>query len=567
MIDRPDIEVPEAIDHLHLPEGTKVLEKEAIQKEDLQNLTSFEKTWDKLNVSSVRNSHPVRTYTPTIARNTADKSILKTHSREKKFTKEFNDVVIYALGGYGKLLANMTAIVYEKSFILIDCGKGREIPHNFEGPLTLDRLDTLPFKYPKYGKVLPLIDQGYVLKGVLLTHHHADHVMGFPDLLKALKQRNISKADFPIYCSEVTAAFGKSASIPNFPSVSKINLLQQNNFEIEHEIQKDVTFRSYRLTHSSLCSDAIYLNVKGKKILFLPDHTKDYAAPLGPDQILVDQRFNEVCKDNPDVLIIEGTSLRRKTNVDASEGICHAAIRNRLNKLHNDVDVQTIVISTFATNPNRFYSILRAGYDSGRTVALYGRGVIGGFNALKVLNLVPEKYIANTIIVAKDEDFAIINKNKKKYIIFVTGHMGQPNAGLSKLIPLKNGASVEPGAAFSLTSKDVVVLASTTIPVETAILTRNNLLNDLRFNRTKCYHADEYPELHASGHIGAADYYTYISRFHNFKQILINHGDLVQSTTIYSHLAHCKSYNLRKQVKILLDGQWENLSGNYPKKS
>ena len=118
-----------------------------------------------------------------------------------------DQVKVLALGGYGKLIANMTGIVYDKSILLIDVGRGSEIPESWNhiSPMRLSKLNSI---YPSYQQITTYLQKGYTLEGVVISHCHADHIGGTLELFKFLKSKGIAKPQVPVYACPFTAQYG-----------------------------------------------------------------------------------------------------------------------------------------------------------------------------------------------------------------------------------------------------------------------------------------------------------------------------------------------------------------------
>ena len=179
-------------------------------------------------------------------------------------------VKILAVGGYGQLIANMTAIVYDKNLLIIDTGKGFKVPKNLR-TLTPELVGSLRSVEPKFHLLDRYLKMGYKIKGLFITHCHADHLGGYEQLVKYLQQSHlIDIKDLTVYTTDYTNCFA-NRSLRYWDKDRVIVVKDQT----KHSLNDNNYFNGFLLNHSSLQSLGLSFYIKNKKIFFLPDHRND----------------------------------------------------------------------------------------------------------------------------------------------------------------------------------------------------------------------------------------------------------------------------------------------------
>ena len=452
-----------------------------------------------------------------------------------------SEVSLLALGGYGKLIANMTALIYDKSIVVIDAGKGMEIPEKWKY-LSSKNLSKLTPTFAKMKYLDEYLKNGYQIKGVIITHPHGDHIAGIQQFYKYLSSKNVDKTLIPLYASKFTMEFGKK-SIPGWNTYSGVVIKEDLDYEIEPGV---CTFNSFFLVHSSYHSAALNFNVKGKKILFLPDHKRDFECYMGPSQHHVDKKLSELFDTDLDCLVLESTTVdaakeKSISNKTLPEAAVYHSIRNLICR-ESDAK-NNIFCSTYSTNPSRLKAIIDAGALVKRTVAIYGRGMWNGFSACVNAGLFHKDQVKHVV---KLEDLSVLN-GKEKFIVLTTGHMGESSAKLPKLLRGEE--------AYNWNRKDLVILASSTIPKESARYCRATLITQIMSKRIDYYTGEDTPGLHCTGHIGHPDFVKYVLWAKNCKKVILNHGDIESTLMIYPLL---QSMNVSTHKYVTLkDGEVE----------
>ena len=445
-------------------------------------------------------------------------------------------VKVHAIGGYGQLVANMTVLVYDKSLIIIDSGKGMTVPKKMEY-LTPSRLQRIDPEYPNFNYLDQYIKKGYKIEALVITHPHGDHIAGAGQLFQYLKSKNISKEEVPVYLTQYTLNFAKKMQNTPISQSNSTVLFDQQLYRVAN----NCLMYCYLLPHSTVHSAALYFSINGKKVLFHADHKFDHETIRGPclnESLAI---FKSICKQKPDCFILEATCPQTK-----EEPICESAvyynIKNLIKRL-NAKGAKTVIFSTYSTHPTRLQAAINAAIECKRKVGFIGKSIWNGFRAAKESDLLNLK----KGVISKIENIQVVNENKQDWLLITTGHMGEASGGLSKLLNKE--------LDYNWDLEDKVIIASRTIPKEGPILCRAFLEANLMARRLKFYTGENTPGIHTTGHIGYQDYLYYIDHTNFFKTILINHSDLENSLKLYPMLAKVGKEAFASKYKILLNGQ------------
>lgn len=436
-------------------------------------------------------------------------------------------VYILPISGYGILNCNMTAILHEKKITIIDAGSYTDLPDT----CTLITDEYLNKQIRKASDTSPilqlLLGQKYALEAVFITHNHADHIGGIHELALTLQEiAGLDVKNIPLYIGKYAYQYSKKDIL-----FKNVHILEDKKTT---KIAPSYNVYSYFLNHSSLYSIALYFNLKNKKILFLPDHRIDYYPCEGLDNKIIDQMDicqiqKEINKENPDCVILEATrGYTSKFKLNQSEqGVC-LALKNYICYLAGLKE--TIIVSTYATNPMRLRAVFEAAKRSNRLIAGLGGSMANGIEVMFKLNLLDPEY--KKLYKKFTLDLREINANKSKYIILATGHMGENNSGIKKLL--------KGTIHYNWSKNDAVLLSSTTIPKEVCVYNRLALTLGLKARRLLLIDGDTTPELHTSGHLANQDYVVLLNSFKNTKKYIINHGDSQNIDSLSSVFRTCQ---------------------------
>ena len=359
-------------------------------------------------------------------------------------------VRIIPLGGLEQIGMNITAIEYDDSIVVVDCG------------LSFPEEDML-------GIDLVIPDVTYLkenlnkVKGFVITHGHEDHIGAIPYVLKDV--------NVPIYATKLTMGLIES-------KLKEHNMLKSVKRKVV-KYGQSVTLGDFRVefirtNHSIADAAALAIYSPAGIIVHTGDFKVDY-TPVYGDPIDL-QRLGELGKKGVLALMCDSTNALRP-GFTMSERTVGATFE----KIFNDNKNSRIIIATFASNVDRVQQIINTSYKYGRKVVVEGRSMVNIISVASELGYlnVPE----NTLI----ETDQLKNYPREKTTIITTGSQGESMAALSRMAAdIHKKISIMPG--------DTIILSSNPIPGNEKAV--SNIINELSEKGANVIFQDT----HVSGH-------------------------------------------------------------------
>ena len=359
-------------------------------------------------------------------------------------------VRLVPLGGLGEIGLNMMLIECEGAAIAIDCG----VLFPERPGLGIDLL--LP-------DVTYLRERPGLLRGVILTHGHEDHIGALPRLL----------AEFPV------PVFG-----PRFATALATEKLRRNRITVPVETFAPgesfalgpFTIEPIHMTHSIVDAVALAIGTPLGTIF----HTGDFKIDPRP----VDGRAADLARieewGKRGILLL----LSDSTNVE-HDGECgsESDVGPRIEELMHDVPGR-VLVTTFASHVHRVQQVFDASVACGRHVAVAGRGFEDSTRLAGDLGYL--RFPSGGLITLEEA----IRAEPDQVTILISGSQGEPNAALSRLSDGQfKQLTVSPG--------DAILLSSRVIPGNERSV--QALLNRLS-KRGATIHYGERANVHVSGH-------------------------------------------------------------------
>ena len=359
-------------------------------------------------------------------------------------------VKIIPLGGLEQIGMNITAIEYEDSIIVIDCG----LSFPDDGMLGIDLV--IP-------DVTYLIENKDKIKGLVITHGHEDHIGSIPYVEKQI--------NMPIYATKLTMGLIeyklKEHDLINNIKRKVVTYGQTINlgcFRVEF----------IRTNHSIADSAALAIYTPAGIIVHTGDFKVDYTPVYGG--VIDLQRFGELGKKGVLALLADSTNVERPGYTPSEK-----TVGKTLDHIFDDNRDGRMIIATFASNVDRVQQIINSAYKYGRKCIVEGRSMVNIISIASELGYIhiPE----NTLI---DIDQAG-NYPDNKLVYITTGSQGEDMAVLSRIAgSVHNKIKIKPG--------DLVVFSSHPIPGNEKSVYR--VINELEMKGAKVI----YQDTHVSGH-------------------------------------------------------------------
>lgn len=361
-----------------------------------------------------------------------------------------NAVKIIPLGGLDQIGMNITAIEYDDTIIVIDCG----LAFPEEDMLGIDLV--IP-------DVTYLKENADRVKGLVVTHGHEDHIGAIPYIEKEI--------NMPIYATKLTVGL-----IDN--KLREHNLLNNVKRKVVSYGQT-INLGCFRIefirsNHSIADSAGLAIYTPAGILVHTGDFKVDFTPVFGETIDL--QRYAELGKKGVLALMADSTNVERPGFTPSEK-----TVGRTFDMLFSENRNNRIIIATFASNVDRVQQIINSAYKYGRKVVIEGRSMVNVINTASELGFI--QIPDNTLI----EIEQIKNYPDEQIVLVTTGSQGENMAALSRIAAnIHNKVSIKPG--------DTVILSSSPIPGNEKAI--NKVINELEMKGAKVIFQDT----HVSGH-------------------------------------------------------------------
>jgi ribonuclease J len=342
-------------------------------------------------------------------------------------TRKMDGVSIIPLGGLGEIGKNMTAIRCDDEILIIDAG----LLFPDEELLGIDIV---------IQDISYLLEHRDMVKGVVITHGHEDHIGALPYLLREI--------NVPVYSMKLTIGLIetklKEATFVSNPRLHVVKPRQEfkvGSFRVE----------LIRTCHSIPDSVAVAVHTPYGIIL----HSGDFKF----DQTPVDghgmdyQRIAELGNKGVLALLSDSTNVERP-GYSASE----KSVGENFDNIFRTAK-ERIIIATFASNVHRIQQVINAACHYGRKVAIAGRSMVNIANVAQEMGYLDVP--AGTII-ELDE----LNRYpRNEVVLLTTGSQGEPMSALTRM-------AMSDHRQVKIEEGDTVILSASPIPGNEKLVAR-----------------------------------------------------------------------------------------------
>ncbi|WPB74838.1 ribonuclease J [Archangium violaceum] len=410
---------------------------------------------------------------------------------------------VIPLGGLGEIGLNAMVIACRGEMLLIDCG----LMFPPIGTLGVDII--LPdFSY--------LRQNASLLKGILLTHGHEDHIGALPFLL--------NEVPVPVYGTRFTLGMVRHRLQELGVEADLREIEPRNPFPVGAHFKVEAT----RVTHTVPDAVGYVVHTPEGPVI----HTGDFKLDPDPiDGLRTDlERWGELGDQGVLCLLSDSTNSER-THETGSE----REVEQTFERLFRDVPGR-IVVSMFASNLHRIHHVLDLARTLERKVVTMGRSMMRNIEMARELGFLPS--VTDGLFVPL-EDAARLPP--ERVLVLATGSQAEPRAGLSQLAAGDGPLRLGPG--------DLVVLSARAIPGNERAV--SGLIDQLLWRGARVVYPDLEPGIHVSGHASQPQQRRVLDlvRPKNFVPI---HGELHH---LHRHLATAKESGLTPdQLLLAQDG-------------
>lgn len=422
---------------------------------------------------------------------------------------KFGNLRLIPLGGVGDVTKNMYVYEYGQDIIIVDCGIG--FPDE---------------DMPGIDLVIPdvsyLKDKKHMIRGIIVTHPHDDHIGGLPYIWPELR--------CPIFAQRLAAGFIKNkfneAKLPK-DSIKNVDLSTQLKLGVFN-----VSF--YGVSHSVPDATGLVIETPVGRIIHQADFKLDWTPVVGnPTEV---GKIAQV--GDKGVLLMLSDALRaEKQGYNLSEKTIQPAFERI-----ESATLGKVLITTASSNIGRIQQAINVAVGAGRKVALIGRSMDGNFQVARDLGYLD---IPPGLIIAADE---IRRFPDNKLLLIIAGSQGQPGSALSRVANSDH--------KFVVLKKDDAVVFSAD-PIPSSESAQHALIDKLSKFGANVHYTALGDALHISGHAAAEELKVMINLVR--PKYLIPIGATFRQMKAFSNLVQEMGWGEDK-VLLLEDGQIVNIS-------
>lgn len=363
-----------------------------------------------------------------------------------------DEMLIATIGGVGEIGMNFTMYGHDGEWIIVDAGVG------FLSHEEKKANNGVTGRTVSYETVADIAQN---IKGLVVTHAHADHIEGIAPLLDYLK--------IPVYASPFACCLIKAKN----PNADIREFIPGEDIELD-----EFHIKTIETTHS--IPESVHLFITGGDMQQGVLHTGDWKFDLTNKNSKVDlDTLEELGSENRVGCVVgdstnarrEGKTLDEKSVIPAFEHIMANA-------------KGAVYVCCFASNVDRVDNVINTAHEAGRVVAVSGRSMLNNVQIATDLG-----YVNGDILIPSDTLHSYDNSLRT---LVMTGSQGEEGAILARLI--NQGVDSDNLNLPPLQYGDTLVMSSRTIPGNEEIV--NELLDRYRAIGVRVITADG-PDINA----------------------------------------------------------------------
>jgi ribonuclease J len=363
-----------------------------------------------------------------------------------------NKLRIIPLGGLGEVGKNMMVLEYGKNIIIIDAGI--MFPEN-------DMLG-IDFIIPDFNY---LMDKKDMVRGIILTHGHEDHVGALPYVLQEIKA--------PIYTTKLTRGLAEVKLKENhLLDEAELNTIQPGDrialgpFRIEF----------FHVCHSIPDGVGLAIETPVGLVVHSGDFKFDYTPVAGKPPDFA--KLAELGGRGVLVLLSDSTNAERSGFTPSER-----AIDDAFDQVFQRAEGR-IIVGTFASLISRIQQVVNAAVRHDRKVAITGYSMVKNVSMAQELGYLS---IPPGVLIKQGD---IDKLPHHKVVIIATGTQGEPSSALARM-------SVGRHRRIKVVPGDTIVISAHAIPGNEEMI--NRTINRL-FQQGANVVYEKIAPVHVSGH-------------------------------------------------------------------
>jgi ribonuclease J len=368
-----------------------------------------------------------------------------------------NKLSLIPLGGLGEIGKNMMVVRYNREIIIIDAGL--MFPE--------DELLGIDIVIPDFSY---LVENKELIKGIVLTHGHEDHIGALPYILKEI--------NVPVYGTKLTLGLvQEKLNEQRITNTKLVTVRPKNRIRLGRHFQVDF----FKVSHS--IPDVVGLAIHTPVGLVL--HTADFKF----DQTPVDGEVTDFAsiadygRKGVLVLLSDSTNVERPGYTPSER-----AVGQTFDEIFRNATTR-IIVATFASNIHRIQQVIDVAHKYDRKVAIVGRSML------------------NVAAIAQEAGYLTIPRNTligieeidaypcEQITILTTGSQGEPMSALTRM-------AMSDHRKVKIVPGDIVVISANPIPGNEKLVGRT--INQLFYLGAEVI-AESVSGIHVSGHASQED--------------------------------------------------------------
>src|SRR5580704_5443027 len=409
------------------------------------------------------------------------------------------------LGGLGEFGMNMLALRSGDDIIVIDAGM--MFP---ESELLGVDIVIPDITYLKQNRGM--------VRGIVLTHGHEDHIGALPYILREL--------NVPIYGTQFTLALVRKR-LEEHGLLDKTDLREV--FSKQHIEIGPFGVEFIHVTHSTI--DCVALAVRTPLGVIL--HTGDYKM----DQTPIDGQpfdlhaFARYGQEGVLALFSDSTNVERPGYTPSER-----AVWNRIEELCRAAP-RKVLVSCFASSIPRIQQVVDIAASVGRKIGFVGRSMVDN---VEIAHTLGRLRIPDGMVIRPQD---LKSFDPRKTIILVSGSQAEPMSSLSRI-------AVNNHRLISVDPNDTVILSARIIPGNEKAIFR--MLDHMFRKRALIYYDNDGGTIHVSGHASQEEQKMLLNLVRPRYFIPI-HGEYRQ---LFRHSALAHSVGaVSEEIMLIEDGQ------------
>ncbi|GGH15777.1 ribonuclease J [Silvibacterium dinghuense] len=369
-----------------------------------------------------------------------------------------------------------------------------------------------------------LVENRELVRGIVLTHGHEDHIGGLPWIL--------SELNVPVYATEFTLAYveGKLDEHKMLDDTELIEILPGVKFTLG-----PFTVEPIRVTHSLVDCVALAIDTPVGVVVHTGDFKIDFSPPDGKAIDL--HKFAEYGKRGILALLQDSTNVDRPGYTPGEW-----SVRPRLDEIFSRTK-RKLFFSCFSSSIYRIRIALELAQQHGRKVAILGRSMVESSEIAQDLGYID---VPQGLIIHPGQ---INDHAPENVMVLISGTQGEPMSALSRAsVDNHKHARIQPG--------DTVLLSSRVIPGNEKSIGR--VIDHLcRRDAQVIYDDGSHGLIHVSGHASQEEQRLMINLLRP-KFFIPVHGDY---RNLKKHAELAKNTGVVKEAIVIEDGDVLELDG------